>query len=334
MKPRQSARRPSWARRATRVWSGFAHRSLRLACIVCLGLSAGAPGCASSPEVAPRATPASAAPVPVQPKVFLWTAQVGASTLHLLGSVHVARRDLYPLDPRIDAAFSESDVLVLELALDEESKLQAAQRMLELGRLPDGVRLKDVLEPATWQLLEQTEARRGVSLFGLRGFRPWFAALALTTQALESAGFSADEGIDEHFRRRATGNKSIVALETVEQQLALFTGLTPKDEEQMLEQTLREMDQYGSQLEAAFDAWKAGDAAALDSLLIGPMRSEYPALFEQLFLDRNRRMVDALLGMMAQRAARYFVVVGAGHLVGQSGIVDLLRRQGIVAAQP
>jgi uncharacterized protein len=270
---------------------------------------------------------------PEQQHVFLWRAQIGASTLHLLGSVHVARPDLYPLDARIDGAFTQSDVLVLELVLDDAAKLGAARRMLELGRLGPGVKLHDVIQPATWQLLEETAQRRGASLFGLRGFRPWFVALALTTQALESEGFSSDNGIDEHFRRRASGHKRLAALETVEQQLSLFSGLSPEASELMLKQTLEEVDQYAQQLDAAFRAWQTGDEAALDQLLIGPMRAEYPVLFKQLFVDRNQRMTAQLLDMISKQPGRYFVVVGAGHLVGQSGIVDLLRLQGIVATQ-
>jgi uncharacterized protein len=301
-------------------------------CLVCglilLGVACEPRGQAGT--TAPPSAPAT--PVAAQAPVFMWRAQVGASTLHLLGSVHVARAGLYPLDPRIEEAFAQSDVLVLELALDTAAQFGAAQRMLELGRLASGVRLADIVEPTTWQLLEQARARRGKNMFGLRGFRPWFVALALTTEELERVGFSADNGIDEHFRRAAEGNRRILALETVEEQLQLFTGLSPQAEELLLRQTLEELEHYGEQLDSAFEVWGSGDARALDQLLIGPMREEYPALFSQLFLLRNRRMTDKILAM-TERPGRYFVVVGAGHLVGSGGIVDLLRSRGIVSTQ-
>jgi uncharacterized protein YbaP (TraB family) len=264
--------------------------------------------------------------------VFLWRAELGPSTLYLLGSVHVARAGLYPLDQRIEAAFKRSNVLVLELSLDAAAQYGAAQRMLELGRLPPGVRLADVLQPETWQLLVRTQEQHGISLLGLRGLRPWFVALAVTTQALERAGFSAENGIDEHFRRAAEGHKRIEALETVEEQLRLFTELSPEAQEHMLRETLEEIEHYGEQLDAAFDAWSSGSARALDELLIGPMRQEYPALFAQLFVDRNRRMTDKLLSL-TKTPGQYFMVVGAGHLVGSGGIVDLLRARGIVTTQ-
>jgi uncharacterized protein len=299
--------------------------------IALLGLGV---ACQPKSHAEPPASPAAAANKrpPERRPVFLWRAELGSSTLYLLGSVHVARAALYPLDQRIEAAFAKSDVLVLELSLDAAAQFGAAQRMLELGRLPPGVRLTDVVKPDTWQLLVQTQERLGISLLGLRGLRPWFVALAVTTQALERAGFSAENGIDEHFRRAAEGHKRIEALETVEEQLGLFTGLSADAQELMLRETLDEIEHYGEQLDAAFAAWSSGDARALDELLIGPMRQQYPALFAQLFVDRNRRMTDKLF-KLTQTPGQYFMVVGAGHLVGRGGIVDLLRERGIVATQ-
>jgi len=58
----------------------------------------------------------------------------------------------------------------------------------------------------------------------------------------------------------------------------------------------------------------------------------YPALFAKLFAERNQRML-VRLKQLAEKPGHYFVVVGAGHLVGAGGIVDLLRAQGIVAEQ-
>ena len=283
-----------------------------------------APAAAPSVQAAPAPAPAS--------HVLRWRAQLGSSIVHFLGSVHVARAELYPLDPRIESAFAASDVLVLELEMNQATQMQAAQRMLELGTLPPGVKLQNVVKPETWQLLQQAEQRRGLNLFGLRGFQPWFVALALTTQALEKEGYSADQGIDEHFRQAAEGHQRIEALETVEEQMSLFTGLDKDAGELLLRQTLDEIDHYGEELDASFVLWKTGNAARLDELLLGPLRSGYPSLFETLFAERNQRMLDRLT-KLAEKPGRYFVVVGAGHLVGARGIVDLLHQRGIDAEQ-
>jgi uncharacterized protein YbaP (TraB family) len=297
-----------------------------LAGLLLLGCEPSAPSAPASSPAAPRASEERNEPV------FAWRAQVGASTLHLLGSVHVARSDLYPLDARIEEPFAASDVLVLELWLDESAQIAAARRMMELGRLPPGKRLPDVVAPETWQLLVDTQARQGQSVFGLRGFRPWFVAISLTTSALEREGFSAEHGIDEHFRRAAEGHKRIEALETVDGQLSLFASLSPEAEEQLLRQTLEEVDAYGGELDAAFRLWSSGDAEGIDRLLVASMQDEYPDLFQRLFSDRNRAMTERLLEL-AKVPGRYFVVVGAGHLVGNTGILALLAARGIVSQQ-
>ena len=289
-------------------------------------------GCeAAAPSPPPASPPATSVAAPAQP-VFAWRAQIGPSTLHLLGSVHVARSDLYPLDPRIEEPFAASDVLVLELALDESAQVGAARRMMELGQLPPGKRLQDVVAPETWQLLVDTQARHGQNLFGLRGFRPWFVALTLTTQSLEREGFSAEHGIDEHFRRAAEGHKRIEALETVDAQLSLFASLSSEAEEQLLRQTLEEVDAYAGELDAAFRLWSSGDASGIDRLLVASMQSEYPDLFQRLFSDRNRAMTERLIEL-TRVPGNYFVVVGAGHLVGSTGILALLASRGIVSQQ-
>lgn len=315
---------------ATRFRRRFAGALAALSLLGCEPAAPAAP-VASPASSAPRASAAAPSDRPAQP-VFEWQAQIGQSTFHLLGSVHVARSELYPLDPRIEQSFSASDVLVLELALDEQAQMAAARHMLELGQLEPGRRLSDVIAPETWNLLVETQGRRGQSMIGLRGFRPWFVALTLTTQALQAEGFMADLGIDEHFRRAAVGRQRIEALETVESQMALFTSLSAQAEEQLLRQTLEELDAYAGELEAAFRLWSAGDASGIDRLLVAPMQSEYPELFARLFTERNRQMTERLLDM-AKVPGRYFVVVGAGHLVGSSGILQLLSSRGIPSRQ-
>lgn len=290
--------------------------------------------CEPAAPTPPAATPSelAARPAPQQP-VFAWRAELGASTVHLLGSVHVAKPDLYPLDPRIEQPFAESDALVLELVLDEAAQLDAARRMMELGRLPAGKRLSDVVAPETWELLVRRQTELNLPLFGLRGFRPWFVAVTVTTQALQREGFSSEHGIDEHFRLAATQRgERIEALESLDTQLRLFTSLSPEAEEQMLRQTLEDLDSYGAELSSAFGLWSAGDAAGVDELLVSPMQKEYPDLFQRLFVDRNRAMVERILEL-AQVPGRYFVVVGAGHLVGSTGIVALLNARGVSVQQ-
>jgi uncharacterized protein YbaP (TraB family) len=150
---------------------------------------------------------------------------------------------------------------------------------------------------------------------------------------MEEAGFSGDNGIDVYFHGRVQPGQRVVALETIDDQLAVFEQLSPTAQEAMLRETLETLDEQPAQLDLAFERWREGDAEALDQLLLEPMRREQPELFEQVFSARNRRMVDSLTALASAEPARYFVVVGAGHLVGKEGVVALLQGHGRAVEQ-
>jgi len=102
------------------------------------------------------------------------------------------------------------------------------------------------------------------------------------------------------------------------------------DPELLVRQSLSQLDDMEALMNELVDSWKRGDSGALGKLVIEDELRQYPeyeALHERMFDDRNREMTEKILGMQRQ-GGTYFVVVGAGHLVGEQGIVAMLERQG------
>lgn len=294
-----------------------------------------APACKGPPppSAPPAVAAAASAPAPApSASPLLWRAQHGAAVLYLFGSVHVAQPEAYPLDSRIEAAFAASDTLVLEVELDEASRQSAARRMLELASLPAGETLEGQVSPATWQLLQQ-RVSDPATLALLSRLRPWFVGITLTSQELERLGFTSELGLDEHFRRRQVARgRPIVSLESVDSQLGLFSGLDRQQQEDLLRETLEELPRYSELMSGAFVSWRRGDTAELEASLLAPLRERDPALFAKLFSERNEAMTRRLVELAAEPRT-YFVVVGAGHLVGATSVVNLLARRGIVPAR-
>lgn len=56
----------------------------------------------------------------IQPISFLWKVSSDVNTVYILGSVHIARADLYPLDEVIEDAYDRSKNLVVEI---DDSKM-------------------------------------------------------------------------------------------------------------------------------------------------------------------------------------------------------------------
>ncbi len=258
--------------------------------------------------------------------------QVDDGRAHLLGSIHVARPELYPLAPAIQRAFDNAGVLVLEVRTGLQAPGQQQAKLLKAARYPPGESLKKNLSPETRRLFERHADKAGPMANTLNQFKPWFVSVALSMPALQQLGYSPFHGIDRYFEHRA-GDKRIVTLESLEEQLALFEAMDAEIQDLMLRETLLQMDELGRFMEALFRAWKAGDVAALEAVMLDTIKKEeYQPLYDRVFLQRNREMardIDELI----REGAEPFVVVGAGHLVGPGSIVERLREEGYSVSQ-
>jgi hypothetical protein len=251
----------------------------------------------------------------------------------LQGSVHFAREAEAGLDPRAQRALAEADVLVGELDMARLSPLEAAQQMVELGRLPEGQRLQDVLAPETWALLEQRANETGTPLEPLQPLEPWVAAISFIGLSLVQAGFTPEQGVEVQVYA-SERPKQTRGLETLAEQFALFDELPLDAQEHMLLDALRPSTENAIELEAMFAAWRCGDATGLESVLDGMVHAD-PKLvpfYEATIFERNATMAKGVEQLMAE-SGRAFIVIGALHLVGARGIPALLEQAGFEVLQ-
>src|SRR6476659_2395529 len=130
---------------------------------------------------------------------FLWkaTSQSGG-TLYLVGSVHLLPKDSYPLNPALETAFKESDLLVEEADLGEMG-VGAQMAFLSRGMLPSSTPLDKVLSPATYALLTKRVADIGVPIEPLELLKPWMVAQMLEVMQWQKAGYDHELGLDKHY---------------------------------------------------------------------------------------------------------------------------------------
>lgn len=256
---------------------------------------------------------------------FLWRVESPTTTVYLLGSVHLMKEDAYPLNPAIEKAYDDARVLVFEVDLDQLTA--AALQLLAAGTLPDGKRLRDTLSRETWDLVDSRLADLGMDAAGVQGMRPWLLAVSITTAELARAGYGGAAGVDLHFfeRARAEG-KPTVELESIDDQVSLFANLSPDEDEAFLRYTIEELDTIIPVVDELVAAWRTGDVTAAESLLTEAY-TEFPDLFRRLVSDRNRNWLPQIEQLLAGDQPA-MVVVGALHLVGDQGLLELLRRRG------
>lgn len=262
--------------------------------------------------------------------VFMWEAQKDGATLYLLGSIHALKKEAYPLPQVIESAFDRAAVVAFEVDMDEMAA--GAFQMVAAGSYDDGRTLEEVIGAALWADFSAKMAATGMPPSMFRSMKPWLAALSLAAFELERAGYSPSDGIDTYFSSRAKeAGKERVALETMEFQIGLFAGLTPEESLAFLEYTLADLENMIPLLDEIYSKWLLGDAAYVQTEL-GEEFGEFPDLYEKLISGRNRRWLPAIEQLVAG-GRDAMVVVGAMHLVGEDGIVELLRQRGYTVTQ-
>lgn len=282
--------------------------------------------------IAPRVQAEPATETVTRP--FLWEIKAPEATAYLLGSLHVGRADLLPLPRAAYSAFDASEHLVVEanpFAIDEQA--MARKMMVKALRL-DGDSYRSVLKPELYGELTQVARRHNLTPSYLDRLKPWYVAQLLAMLEMKRLGIEPENGIDRHLIMRAGDDKPILELEGVDKQLEFLDSFSDDEQLLMLEYTLRDLENLEENMEDITSAWKAGDAAGLDKLLTGYL-DESPgldAVFERLFTQRDQEMAERMEELL-KKGGSYFVVVGAGHLVADDGIIKRLESKGYSVKQ-
>ena len=292
-------------------------RVARTFCLLCLLLLLGS--CAASPQGGGS-------------KATLWKMQGDHNTVYLLGSIHVLSRRTYPLKPALESAFNDASQIVFEIDLTRFTQKSLKDEFRRTAFYPSGQSLSKKLTPETIQLLNDLLPLYGLSLRKVDRMKPWFLAEALSTLTLEMAGFSDRLGVDLYFYRKAkAAGKPVLGLETLRDQAEIFDRFNDQQNEQYLLSTIFGLPAYAEMVRQLVDAWKDGNVRLLDRLLNQDKRSD-PATHDVLFSRRNSKWVPEI-ERLAHGNGNYLIIVGAGHLVGDDGVVAQLRRAGYSVQQ-
>jgi uncharacterized protein YbaP (TraB family) len=266
-----------------------------------------------------------------QNKSFIWKISSEVNSIYLLGSIHMASPEIYPLDSSIEDAFELADNLVVEVDITQLDEMHTLQLIMDYGTYPPGDGLRDHISDDLYaQLVEQL----GFYMVTLDIYRPWVVVLTQEQMQLQELGYNPQYGIDLYFiNKAAETSKDIIELETADFQFELLSSFPDELMILILEESVAN-PLTQEDLDMLFEAWEDGDAVEMELLLFEALTEE-PALapyYDKMFYERNINMAEIIEGFLANDET-YFVVVGAGHLVGENGLIDILDGKGYVTEQ-
>jgi uncharacterized protein YbaP (TraB family) len=254
------------------------------------------------------------------------------NTVWLFGSVHVLHASDTSLPQVATDAYGQAEKVVEELVLDEVLADLSGSLGQKLQFLPEGQTLAGVLGPQLYAKLQEEARRLGIDLDFMTRMQPWFVAQQIENLRMLRAGFNPLNGVDMQIAVRARQDgKPIIGLETVDDQLGIFAGLSLDEQREFLRATLEEPDSE-AQLRELMTAWRNGDLKTLQEAL-RKGAEESPVLFRKLTVDRNLRWMPQIEKMLQDKGNDYLVVTGALHMVGRDGLVEMLRRKGYKVVQ-
>ena len=261
----------------------------------------------------------------------LWVIRDADSEIFLFGSIHVLPPELAWRSERFNAAFASAEELVVETDPDPHI---TASLVARFGMQPAGQTVSAQLTPERAAQLRRVAASLRLDANALDQSRPWLAALQVSLAYAVSHGHRSEAGVENVLmpEARAAG-KRITHLETPEQQIRTLADLSEADQIRFLEATLDQIEHDDGSLERLDDAWARGDVAELARIEGEDLRAAGEAPYAALITRRNAAWTEEIARRL-DGSGRIFYAVGAAHLVGEGGVVGLLRARGIEVEGP
>lgn len=261
----------------------------------------------------------------VHPNTVLYKIEKsGVKPSYLFGTIHLIPKDLFIIKPKVKKAFDASESLVMELSLDELEDPTKMFAMLDMISMQDGKTLSSLLNESELKEIQDFCAEKGIPFFMINTLKPFFSAVLLS-QAENNSGEEMMGYELELWQMAKEGNKNISSLESTEEQMSIFDKIPYQEQAQYLLETVRNSDMTMDDMDELVNVYLQENLTEMSDLIyIGdPMIAKY----SDLLLDqRNKNWVGKIETMTKEKSS--FFAVGAGHLIGENGLLTLLEKEG------
>ncbi len=263
-----------------------------------------------------------------QPKSLLW--EINGNGLsepsYLFGTIHMIKGEDFFLPEGTLSAIDQSSKLVFELDMEEMTNPAKLMGVLEKAYMKGDTTLSDLLTEEDYALVKSHFQEKGLPLFFLERIKPMFLTVFASDEfdpsSLESGGLKSYEL--EFAEMAKDGNKSTGGLETVDYQISVFDAIPYQDQADMLIEAIKASSSEEDSLEGLVKLYKEQDIYGLYDMM---KQDESIGEFEDVLLNqRNKNWIPLMKDEMMNQQT--FFAVGAGHLGGKYGVIQLLRDAG------
>ena len=243
----------------------------------------------------------------------------------LFGTFHLLCKDDIHFSDPLKEAVKESNEIYMELDMDDPSTLLSGMLYMNMQ---DGKKLSDLYTPEEYKKLETyfTDSLNTPMIMFQRA-KPYFLVALLYPKMMDC---SSPSGVEEELLKIAKENKKeIKGLETMQFQASVFDSIPYEWQAKELLKNIDSFSTYKNEFDEMIELYKNQE---LDSMQNMVGASEFGSdKYEDILLkDRNKKWVNELSEIMKNESV--FVAVGAGHLSGDNGLINLLKKDGYIVS--
>jgi uncharacterized protein YbaP (TraB family) len=271
---------------------------------------------------ADRSSPAKSVPADSANRFIKGTfwkiSKKGSAPSYLLGTIHSEDKRVLQIPPVVEVALNQADSFTMEVVMDKNTMGRAAIAMLYL----DGNNLKKVLGDKLFQRVAAAMASKGIPPQASAKMKPW-AVIATLGMPKPETGQFLDMVL---YHRAKQQGKKIFGLESLEEQISVFDDMSIEDQIYVIREMLDYLPEMSKQTEAMIAKYLSGDIQGLLEFAEEAAKKGNRRISEDFYRrlnnDRNPRMVARMAPRLQEGNA--FIAVGALHLPGRDGVLQLL----------
>ncbi|MCB0669544.1 MAG: TraB/GumN family protein [Saprospiraceae bacterium] len=260
---------------------------------------------------------------------LLWKIEAGEmAPSYIFGTIHMIEKDEYFFTEEIEVALESTRELVLEIDLEEAMDLGSQIALLQKAIMRGDTTLKDLLSEEDYNSVRDHFEEMGIPFFLFEKVKPMFLTIFASEDMFSGGGLNMDEVKSyelELIEKAKKQSKPVDGLETVDYQMSIFDSIPYRAQAEMLVNSLSEDAEEANVMDTLVYYYKKQDIVMLDQLLNSdPTTNKYRTV---LLDNRNANWIPIIIEKVKSQPT--FFAVGAGHLAGDYGVLNLLKKEGL-----
>ena len=249
---------------------------------------------------------------------------------YLFGTIHMIDKENFFWPKGTLTALDDAEKVSFEIDLDDMFDMGAQMGLLTKAFMADGKTLKDLYSEEDYKVVKDHFDGMGIPMFFMEKLKPMFLTVFAGGDVEFGKGFGEDSSIKSYemelYSIAQESQKDVSGLETIEYQMSVFDSIPYDVQANMLLETIKGSDTEDDTFKEMMVMYKNQEITRMVDFMNESEEGGIDGYEDVLLYTRNKNWIPIMEEKM--KAHKTFFAVGAGHLGGKNGVIDLLKKAG------